>query len=176
MDANSSKHLFFSNIYILLLFLRINLFFFILLEVIERYFHTSLESLMTPHCEVSFDNHRNFNENCIACRKKKQFHKRYLMSRRSEWCEYVWGKFNLDKSTNLVFIKYDLVKYSICDFEYLFRKIFQRTYELQCDRGHQIWNNNLLYGSVIRLEGTIRQYWEGILLKITQSRNYDIRP
>jgi len=71
----------------------------------------------------------------------------------------VWGKFNLDISTHLGFMKYDLVKYSICDFEYLFRKIFQQTYELECDRGHQIWNNNLLYGSVIRPQGIIRQYW-----------------
>jgi len=53
----------------------------------------------------------------------------YHMSLRVEWCDYVWGKFNLDISTNLGIIKYDLVKYSIYDFEYLFLKIFQQTYE-----------------------------------------------
>jgi len=52
------------------------------------------------------------------------------MSRSSEWRDFVWGKFNidtnlnLDVNTNLGFIRWELFRYSYCDFEYFFRKIF----------------------------------------------------
>jgi len=67
MDAQSSKYLYF---YYFLFLISLRIFYFIVLEVVSKYFVTTLQSLLTPHCSVN--KHEQFEEKCDACREKKK--------------------------------------------------------------------------------------------------------
>lgn len=85
------------------------------------------------------------------------------------WIEFVDRKFNSKWFVPLI------AHYSSLDFEYFFRKVYEFTYQLECDRGHAKWNYSLAVNSIIFEFKTGERHLDKLAFNMHFYKNFDLR-